>query len=325
MAKVIGRLTTIFIGKETTRGTLGTPEFAVPVRAIDIDDVPTYLDNDSGYGVIAEHNDSDLNTIQGEGGYDGKVFDHIIGAELRATLGQAPTTAPVSGQAGVFQHDFALANNNSHSSLSIFTKEDASKSFSLGMVETFSLTAALDDYLARAIAFKSRASEDWTPSTPPAYVRGNEFMVRDLAVKTAANAAGLNAATASKVTAFSLEIAKNLDVQFVFGTATPDDIQNQQINVTGSFDYRREDETVRGYVTGNVKRAVRFEATSGATIGTSAHPSLRFDLPYVAFKEDSRSRDNNAVETRTANFQANYSIEEAALITARLINTVSAY
>lgn len=325
MAKVIGRLTTIFIGKEATRGTLGSPEFAVPVRAIDIDDVPTYLDNDSGYGVISEHNDSDLNTTQGEGGYDGKVFDHVLGAELRATFGKAPTTTAVPGQSGVFQHDFDVANNNSHDSLSIFTKEDASKSFSLGMVETFSLTAALDDYLARAISFKSRPSEDWTPATPPAYTRGNEFLARNLAVKVAANKAGLDAATASKITAFSLEIAKNLDVQFVFGKATPDDIQNQQLNVTGSFDYRREDETVRGYVMGDMKRAIRFEAVSGATIGTSAHPTLRFDLPYVAFKEDSRSRDNNAVETRTVNFQANYSIEEAAAITARLINTVTTY
>ena len=90
MAKVIGRLTTIFIGKEATRGTLGSPEFAVPVRAIDIDDVPTYLDNDSGYGVISEHNDSDLNTTQGEGGYDGKVFDHEPGGSSGKSLRRLP-------------------------------------------------------------------------------------------------------------------------------------------------------------------------------------------------------------------------------------------
>lgn len=324
MAKVIGRKTTVFIGKETTRGTLGTPEYAVPVKSLDVDDVPTYLDNDSSFGVIAEHNDSDLNTVTGEGGYEGKVFDHILGAELRAVFGQAPNTT--SAGAGAYKHTFSLANNNSHDSLSIFTKEEQSLSFALGMIDTFSISASLDQYLERSVAFKSKRSQNWDGSNGVAYTRGNEFMARDLGLRIADNDSALADATPVKITSFSLEFAKNLDVQFVFGSDTPDDIQNQQFNLTGSFEYRREDEKIREIVLGNKKKAIRFTAQNKAvTIGGTKHPTIEFTMPYVTIKEDSRSRDNNAVETRTANFQANYSIEKAAIVTAELTNTVAQY
>ena len=151
MAKQIGRNTTIFIGHEETRGILGTPEYAVPVRSIDIDDAPEYLDNDSGYGNIAEFNDSDFNRAQGSGGYDGKVFDNVIGAELRATFGQAPTTSVVAGETGVYKHEFGLANNNAHNSLSIFLNEQTPSSYELAMVDTFTLLLWLDNHLVQLL------------------------------------------------------------------------------------------------------------------------------------------------------------------------------
>ena len=324
MAKVIGRLTTIFIGNETTRGTLGTPTFAVPTKTLSIDDKPTYVHNDSAYGNISEHNASDVINVTAEGGYDGKVFDHIIGAELRAVFGQAPTTTDKSGAK---QHVFKMINNNSHDALSIFVKEPEQKySYELGMVESFTITAAIDDYLMRAIDFKSRRSKPWVPATPPAFTRGHEFLARNLAVKMADNAAGLAASPARKIKSFSLEISKNLDVQYVFGTDTPDDIQNQQLNVTGSFDYYPAQEDVRQVCLSGKPQAIQFIAENKAVeIGTSQHPTLQFDFPTVAITEDSRSRDNNAVETRSAKFQANYSLEDAAAITATLINMVTKY
>lgn len=327
--KAIGRLTKIMIGRETTRGTVAAQEYAVPVTSLDIDDKPEYIDNDSGFGDINEFNDSDINTNHGEGGYEGKVYDNVLGAELRAVFGKAPTTTSVPGQIGVYQHDFSLAQNNSHDSLTIFTKETgATGAFALAMIDTFKITAALDQFLTRSAAFQSKASAAYTPTAEPAYVRGNRFMAKDLKVKVAAASAGLDAASASKVTAFEVEFAKNLDVQYVFGSVQPDDIQNQQFNVSGSIEKRKDsdDTTWRDYMNAGTARAVRFEAiNTKVTIGTSANPTLRVDLPNVVFKENPRNRDNNAVTTESVNFQGNLSLADAASVTARLINTTPTY
>lgn len=325
--KAIGRLTSIFIGRETTRGTVAAQEYAVPVTSLDIDDTPEYLDNDSGFGNINEFNDSDLNTIHGSGGYEGKVFDNVIGAELRAVFGQAPTTTTL--EVGVYQHDFALANNNNHDSLTLFTKETgATGAFALAMVDTYSISAALDSYVTRSASFQSRASVAYTPTAEPAYVRGAEFMAKDLSIKIATTKAGLDAAATKKVTAFNVEFSKNLDVQYVFGSTTPDDIQNQQFNVSGSIEARKDstDTTYRDATNGGLAKAVRFEAKNTAvTYGAANNPTLRVELPNVAFKENPRNRDNNAVTTETVNFQANLSLADAASVTARLINTTPTY
>ena len=52
MGKIIGRLTSVGLGKESTRGTAVAPTFWVPVQSIDIDDKAEYIDNDSGFGKI---------------------------------------------------------------------------------------------------------------------------------------------------------------------------------------------------------------------------------------------------------------------------------
>lgn len=327
--KAIGRLTKIMIGRETTRGTVAAQEYAVPVTSLDLDDKPEYIDNDSGFGDINEFNDSDINTNHAEGGYEGKVYDNVLGAELRAVFGQAPTTTNVAGQTGVYQHDFALANNNNHDSLTVFTKETgATGAFALAMIDTFTITASLDRFLTRSVALQSKASVDYTPTSEPAYVRGNRFMAKDLTVVQAANVAGLDAATALKLTDFEVEFAKNLDVQYVFGSIQPDDIQNQQFGVSGSMKKRKDstDTTWRDYMNNGTARAVRFQAVNNKiTIGASAHPTLRIQLPNVVFKENPRNRDNNAVTTESVNFQGNLSLAEAASVTARLINTTPTY
>lgn len=327
--KAIGRLTKIMIGRETVRGTVAAQEYAVPVSTLDIDDKPEYIDNDSGFGDINEFNDSDINTNHAEGGYEGKVYDNVLGAELRATFGQAPVTTAVPGQTGVYQHDFSVANNNSHDSLTIFTKETgATGAFALAMIDTFKITAALDQFLTRSVAVQAKASAAYTPSAEPAYVRGNRFMAKNINVKQATSKAGLDAASALKLTAFEVEFAKNLDVQYVFGSVQPDDIQNQQFNVSGSMEKRKDsdDATWRTALLAGTPRAVRFEAINTAvTIGTSANPTLRVELPNVVYKENSRNRDNNAVTTESVSFQGNLSLADAASVTARLINTTPTY
>ena len=321
MGKIIGRLTSVGIKQESVRGTAVAPSVWVPVQSFDYDDKPDYIDNDSGFGNIAEFNDSDVNAIHAEGSYDGKVFDKVIDKELVAVFGQAPTIAQI-GTSGVYTKDYAMLNNNQHASLSLSYKDDINDTrYALAMVEEFNLDAALDKYLTRSISFKSRPGADVVNTV--AYTGyGNEFLAKHIAVKMAANTAGLDAASALKASSFSLSIKKNLKVDYVFGSDTPDDIVNQTLNVDGSFELTGTDADLRDKHLAGTAQALQFEAiNTGVTIGTgSDNPGIRFRLPKVALKENPRNWNNNEILTMSVNYQGNFSIAEAALITARVTN-----
>lgn len=321
MGKIIGRLTSVGIKQEASRGTPLAPSVWVPVQSFDYDDKPTYIDNDSGFGNIAEFNESDVNTIHAEGSYDGKVFDKVVDKELVAVFGQAPTITQ-RGTSGVYDKDYAMLNNNQHASLSLSYKDDINDTrYAMAMVEEFNLDAALDKYLTRSISFKSRKGADVTNTV--AYTGyGNEFLAKHITVKMADETADLDASTAIKASAFSLSIKKNLKIDFVFGADTPDDIINQQLNVDGSFELTGTDADIRDKHLNGTAQALQFEAiNTGVEIGTgSDNPAIRFRLPKVALKENPRSWNNNEVLTMSVNFQGNFSITEAALITARVTN-----
>jgi len=322
MVKIIGRLSAVGIGKETTRGTSVAPTAWVPVQSVDIDDKPDYIHNDSGYGNIAEFNDSDVNWMHAEGGYEGKVFDNVLGLELYAVFGQSPTSAQ-RATTGVYDHTFSMLNTNQHGSLTVAYKgapEDVR--YAMAMVDEFSIEAVLDKYLTRKVKFMSQASA--TATNTVAYTLGNEFLARHINIYTAANLAGLSGATAMKATSFKFTVKKNVTIDYVFGKATVDDIVNQQLNVEGEFEAPREDLTLRNLSNNGTAQAIRFEAiNTGVTIGTGGlhNPAVRFDFAKAAFLENPRNWDANAEITQTVKFQANYSISDAAIMTARLTNT----
>lgn len=324
MGKIIGRLTSVGLGKESTRGTAVAPTTWVPVQAIDIDDKAEYIDNDSGFGNIAEFNDSDVNTVHAEGGYEGKVFDNASGLELYAVFGQSPTSVQRAAT-GVYDHTFALLNGNQHGSLTVGYKDDlGSIRYALAMVDEYTIEATLDKYLTRKIKFQSKPSV--TSSDTVSYTAGNEFLAKHLAVKLASAQGGLDAATAIKAMSFNFTVKKNLNIEYVFGSTAPDDIVNQQVNVDGEFELDRVDNTYRTLHLNGTKQALRLEAiNTGVTIGGVHNPAIRFDFPTVIAKEHTRNWDANAVLGQTIKFQANYSLTDAAIITARLTNTATSY
>lgn len=325
MAKIIGRLTSVGIGKETTKGTAVAPSTWVPVQSIDIDDVPELLDNDSGVGSIFEFNGSDVNTIHGEGGYEGKVFDNALGLELYATLGQAPVSTQ-RGSTGVYDHVFSLKNDNNHGSLTLAYKDNVEDvRYAMAMVDELTIDAALDNYLTRSLKFMSQPSA--SASNTVTYSMGNEFLAKHLAVYIDDYGEDLDNATAAKAMSFSLSIKKNLKVDYVFGSATPDDIYNQTFNVEGSVDLTREDTALRADTLAGNKKAIRFEAiNTGVEIGTGTdNPAFRADLPNVAIKENPRNWEANEAITQTINFQGNLDMATAAGLTFTLTNTATSY
>lgn len=319
MARIIGRLAKIGIGLESTRGTSVAPDYWVPVTEMDFDEKVEYVDNDSGLGRIEEKNAADVIRRWGEGSYSGKIFDTSVGAELAALFGAAPTTAE-RGTSDVFDHTFEVAQNNQHKSLTVGYK-DANEDlrFAMAMVNGWNLELETDNYARREIQLISKKAADATNS--PSYTEEYEFLPKHIVIKQANDLTGLDAATALKVRSASLEITKNAQADWVFGSTDPDDINNRQFAVSGSIELFYDDTTMRDQVLAGTNKALRIEAlNTDVTIGGSHNPALRFDLAKVKFGEQERGNDNNDLMTMTINFEALFSVDDAEMITARLTN-----
>jgi hypothetical protein len=326
MAKIIGRLTSVGIGLESTRGTSVAPSYWVPVTGIDFDDKVGYIDNDSGFGRLEELNESDINQLWAEGSYEGKIFDRSVGVELCALFGATPTSVQRTTTA-VYDHTFALAQNNQHKSLTLgYKNANHDLRYALAMINSWSIEAALDNYVRRTVSYVAKKAA--TASNTVAYINENEFIPDDITFKLATNLAGLSGASALKIISFNMEISKNAEALYVMGSNEPDDIANKQFAVEGSFEAYFDDiTTYRDLVFANTKRALEIDIVGNNTIGTSGthKPAIRFQLAKVSLAEYERGFDNNDIMTQTINFKGLFSIADTAMINARLTNEVVSY
>lgn len=326
MAKIIGRTGALGIGIESTKGTAVAAAYWIPVQSYSYDDKIELVKNDSSMGRIEEFNDADTIKLWAEGDYEGKLFLNSLGAELVALFGQSPTSVQRT-TTGVYDHTYALLNSNNHKALTIGYKDAVQEiSFPFGMIDSWSLDVAVDDYVKRSVSLTSKKSA--SASHTPAFTNEIEFIPSQISFKTASTAAGLGAASAINVTAFNMEIKKNAEPLFVLGSNEPNDIINKQFGVTGSVELYFEDTTHRDIVMANTHKAMRIRMTDANTIiGSSGshNPEFYIDLNEVVFDEYERSWDANDPLTQTLNFEGLYSIADSSMIAARLTNTIVSY
>lgn len=325
MGKIIGRLASVGIGKESTRGTSVSPTYWVPVTDLEIEDRAEKIYNDSGIGRIEEKNDAAVVKQWAEGSYAGKVYDRSSGVELTAVFGASPSSAQRTST-GVYDHTYQVANNNTHSSLTIGYKEtNDDLRFTMAMVKSYAFEAVRDNFVRRTIEFVSK--QQASASNTVSYLDENEFTPKHVTAKIATNLAGLDAASAIEITAVNIEINKNAEPAWIMGTNDPDDINNKSFTVTGSIEFYYEDQTIRDYALAATPKALRIDVVSDTIIGTSGThtPAIRFDIARAVFTENSRSMDNNDVIRNTISFEAVYSIADTSLITARLTNAVASF
>ena len=322
MTKIIGRLSTIGIGVEGTRGTSVAADYWVPVTNLDFDDKVEYADNDSGFGRIEELNDAALIKTWAEGSYEGKIFDKSVGSELTALFGASPVSTQRT-TTGVYDHVFAVAQNNQHKSLTL-SYEDANYEvrYALAMINTWSIEAVTDNYVRRTVSYISKKGA--TASNTTSFLNENEFIPDDITFKVATALAGLDAASAVKIRAFNMEIQKNAEALYVLGSNEPDEIANKQFAVEGSFEAYFDATTYRDLVLAGSQRSLRIDIVGSTIIGTSGThtPALRFDLAMVKLGEFEKGWDSNDIMLQTINFQGLFSVADTSMITARLTNAV---
>lgn len=324
MTKIIGRTGAIGIGIEATKGTPVAAQYWIPVEGYSYDDKVEKIKNESAMGRIEEMNASNIIKRWGEGDYDGKIFLNSVGAELVALFGQSPTSVQ-RAVTGVYDHSFALLNNNNHKSLTLAYKDAVEEeSFPFAMIDSWSLDVAVDDYVKRTVSLMGKKSG--AASHTPAFVNEVEFIPSQVTFKMATNQAGLAAASAINVTHFSMEVKKNVETIHVLGSDEPQDIVNKQFNVTGSIDLYFEDASYKTIVMSDLKKALRIQMKDLTTdLGAGHNPELYFDLNQVTFDEYERTWSSNDPLAQTLSFEALFNMTDAAMITARLTNRIASY
>lgn len=322
--RVIGRSSVVGIGKETVRGTGVVPGYWVGVTDLDFDDKNNFVDNDAGLGNIAELNDSFITQNWAEGSYSGKVYDKSVGLELLALFGQ--DTAAQIATSGAYTHTYALTNSAQHPSLTVAYKDNLQNiKFAMAMIDTWSLDIALNKFITRKVSLKAQPST--TASNTPAYTAEPEFLPQNVILKLAATVGALGGATASKVTAVSLEINKNVDNSFILGQTNPDDINNKQFNLKGTITAFLDDLTLHDLMINGTLQAMSIDILTNITVGTSGtnKAELLFTMPKVRFQNYQRKWGQNDLNEVTIDFDALYDLTTSAIATCVLTNAVASY
>lgn len=319
MSRIIGRLTSIGAAKEAVRGTALAPTFWIPVRDLDFDDQLEKKSNESGYGVISQLSDADVIKQWSEGSFGGKIMDRSIGLILTALFGSSPTSVQ-RATSGVYDHTYAMANNNSHQSLCLAIKEaNQNLRYANAVLDSFKLEAVLDDYVryeANFVGKKGASASD----TVSYLTTENEFVPKHMAITLATNLAGLPGSSIG-LRSITLEINKNAEGLQVLGSNDLDDVANKEVEVSGSMELYYNNTTQRSLVYDNSNRAMRIQMINTALdLGSGHNPELRFDLAKVNFTNYSRGYDQGDIMTETIDFEGHYSLSDAAQIAARLTN-----
>lgn len=325
MAKYIGRLVDVGIGRETSRGVGVAPTYAIPHVSFSFDDKVTTARSVAGMSNIQDSEESFVTTKYAQGDFEGEVRLNSFGLILYAMLGTLSTSGPTDS---AYTHSFSIENTNQHDTLSILVSDsNTTELYKLAALDSLELTQELDEILKFTASFMSKRSVS-SGAAMPSYAAETKFTKKHLGVKFAANLAGLAAASTISVKSLTLTISKNTVLDDVLGTAEPEDILNRQIAIEGEITLNYEAETYKNYMMDDTKRAMEIKWTNtDVTIGSSTRPSLTLQFPLVDFFDWEPDYSLDEIVTQTISFKANRDLSGGnnMISTCQLVNTVASY
>lgn len=325
MAKAIGRLVNLGIGKETTRGTAASPTYWLYKTELDWQEKFEQAIEEATVGVIADAVDAQIVKKWAEGSFGGSIKDKSFGLILLSLFGSA-SSALKSGESAVYEHTFSLLNSAQHPSLTLAIDDPwQDYQFPLAMIESLEIKYERGKFISYTAAFKSKKGT--TANLTASYTDENSFRPQDFTFKMANNLAGLNGAQAISLKSASLKFEKNLEIDDVLGSVDPADILNKQFVCTGTIEAVFEDEaTFKSVALGGAAKALRFHlVNNGVTIGNGSHPELRIDLAKAKFNEITRATPIGDLVMQTLGFKAFYSLADSKLFQCVLVNTATGY
>lgn len=321
MSKFVARRAEIGLGRESSRGTPVLPARWLPWSSVSFGDTVEDVIESSALGRI-EDSDYSYNVMKyGQGTIEADVRVAYLGLILTNLLGAAPVTTG----SNPYTHTFSLAQNNQHASLSLLiqdkTNTDIIKMFPLVMLDKWTLNITAGQIVTNSMDFISLPGRDWTTQTSSFTTLGDKFLHQHASLKVAANIAGLSGASAISFKDLELTIEKNVLRNDVAGTVVPEDLNNQEIKISGSLTLNYEDVTWLNYMAGKTDRAMEIKLTN-TTVGI-----LTLQFPLVHFMAWAKDMPLSEIARQKIDFVCHYDAVNAvaSISTCTLINAISSY
>lgn len=325
MAKAIGRLADVGVGRESTRGTGVAATLWLPKQTAGFDDVANKVDSALAYGNIGMGNDSYVTHLNSEGELGFDMGDQTIGYFLYAAIGTLNSSGPTDS---AYTHTLTLLNSNQHTSLTLHIKEAnvAARRYTRCMVDELTFDLKPDDVVKVTAKLVANPSQDTVDT--PAYTAENKFLGRHLTFKLASLASGLAAAAQISVKSLKFTIKNNVVLDHVMGaTVQPEDILNRNFEITGEVEIDYQDRTYVNLMKNGTYNAVRIQLTNtDVVIGASTRPTFTLDLSRCHFSAWTVNRNNDEIMSQKFTFTALYDITNSNVINScTLVNGKAAY
>lgn len=325
MAKFIGRLVELGVGKEASRGAGVAPAFWLPKVTFSFDDKITKARSTAGIGKLADSDEAFIVNRFGQGELEMNLGDQSIGYFLYSLLGTLSTSAPVDS---AYTHSFSVSESNQHQSLALVVKDPISTElYKLVMVNSIEIVASLDEMVRVTVNFLSKKGNAYS-SVTPSYTAENRFTKNHISFKVASAVGGLAGASEISVKTLRLTINQNTATDDALNTAEPEDILNHQLSAEGEVTLNYEDETWKNYFKTPTDRAVQIKLNNiDATIGTGTRPSLTVQLPKADFFNWEPNYALDEIVSQTLSFKASYDVANSLNIisTCDLVNAKASY
>lgn len=321
----IGRRVGVGFGVESTYGTEVAPAHWMKQTSLDFQRKNTRIENESALGRNEGVNDSAIVEEWAEGKLEGKVYDVSIGYLLYNIFGSLTTTDNADTDASVKDHTFNVSTSNIAKSLTIARVDPlSSRRHGMATLDSLELTAEQGDWVRVSAAIKAKSGA--TSSDTAAYTAENSFTSKHVSVKLASTAGGLGAATAIAAKSLTLNIRRDSQVYFPFGSTAPSAINTGRWTANGEIVLRYTDTTHEALWAANTKQALQIAiVNSDVTIGASTNPSLTFTAPKVRLNTFEMSDDLDEVIEATVGFTCEFSEADAYMLRAVLVNTKASY
>src|SRR5665213_1036424 len=212
--KGIGRLISLGIAKEATRGTAQTSaSYWVPFSDASLDEKIENVTQDEAYGIIEDSVGQFRVKNWAEGSLKLPVTDQSLPLILFAMLGANADSAH-AGETTVYDHKATVGESAQHQSLTLFMHDPLSGvdySHALGVIHKFDLDVELKKFAELSLSVKALKGVSQA-SFSPSIAAENRFLPQYMTFKYAPSTAGVNgtltatgtAATTIHVTSLSI-------------------------------------------------------------------------------------------------------------------------
>jgi hypothetical protein len=329
LTRGIGKQLSVGIAREITRGTVNTTVGVIWIEADDwnVDEKYKNAVDVQTYGVIEDNASQTRVKNYAEGTLKVPLTDRAFPLFLYAMFG-TDTTSLIAGESAVYAHAFSVQQGVQHQSITLMIHDPITAVdyyHALGVPTKIDLDYSLGKFIEASIGIK--ALKGVTTVLVPTQTVENRFVPQYLTFKTAANYAGLGAASAIKLKSAKISFNPNIEDDDVMGSTSPRDYLNKEFSVDGSLEAIWQNESdFKTNSLANTAQALRFSlVNSDTTIGVATNPSCQIDFTKVFFTEFSRPLKLKDVVYQTIKWKASYSISDAFMVKATSVLALSGY